>query len=129
MNPLPAFPLEGRWQMIRAELGGELAPELVTAKTVLEFSAGEYRVFYAGELADRGTCGFHPAAEPRQAELRGAVGPNAGRTIPCIFQLAGDRLRINYGLDGALPAEFRGAADGSRYLVTYRRLAAASASG
>lgn len=129
MNPPPVSPLEGRWQMIRAELSGELAPELVTAKTVLEFSAGEYRVFYAGELSDRGTCGFLPGAEPRQAELRGAVGPNAGRTIPCIFQLAGDRLRINYGLDGALPTEFRGAADGSRYLVTYRRISGAAAAG
>lgn len=112
--------------MIRAELAGELAPELVTAKTVLEFSAGEYRVIYAGELADRGTCGLFPGTEPRQAEFRGLVGPNAGRTIPCIFQLAGDRLRINYGLDGRLPAEFRGTADGSRYLATYRRISGAA---
>jgi hypothetical protein len=108
--------------MIRAELAGELAPELVTAKTVLELVAGEYRVSYAGEVCDRGAFRFVSTAERRQAELRGVAGPNAGRTIPCIFQIAGDRLRINYGLDGTVPAEFRGAADGSRFLVNYRRI-------
>jgi uncharacterized protein (TIGR03067 family) len=110
--------------MIRAELAGELAPELVTAKTVLEFSAGEYRVLYAGEIHDRGSVRVVSATEPRQAVLHGILGPNAGRTIPCIFQLVGDRLRINYGLDGGRPTEFRGAADGSRYLAIYRRIAA-----
>ncbi len=129
MNPPHAFSLEGRWQMIRAELAGEFAPELVTAKTVLELSPDEYHVFYAGELSDRGTYRLVAAADPHRAELRGVAGPNADRTLPCIFQLVGDRLRINYGLDGTFPAEFRGAADGSRYLVTYRRLAARPASG
>ena len=120
--------IEGRWQMVRAELAGEFAPELVTAKTVLEIAAGEYRVRYAGEIADRGTFRFVATADPLQAELRGTAGPNAGRTIPCILQLAGDRLRINYGLDGHVPAEFRGAPDGSRFLANYRRLAATPSS-
>jgi hypothetical protein len=51
----------------------------------------------------------------------GARGVNAGRTIPSIFQLTGDRLRICFGLDGKTPATFVSARGSDHYLVTYRR--------
>lgn len=113
--------LEGTWEMVRAEMQGEEAPELVTAKTELEFAAGRYVVRYAGEPTDRGAYEPGAALGTRTLLLRGAEGANAGRTIPCIYQLAGNRLRICFGLDRVAPTEFSAKAGEERYLATYRR--------
>lgn len=115
-------PLHGRWQMIRAELSGEGAPELIAQRTVLEIAATGYTVTFDGRTVDTGACEvIDPAA--RRLVLRGAAGPNAGRVIRCVYQLVGDRLRICYGLDGETPDKFATNPGEARYLATYRRLA------
>lgn len=114
-------PLDGRWQMVRAELDGEAAPELVAQRTELTFEQGAYVVHFDARIADRGTFELSATLEAKTLILRGRSGPNAGRTIPCIYQLVGDRLRICYGLDGIAPTAFATAARQQRYLATYRR--------
>lgn len=114
--------------MIRAETDGGFSSELVDLRIHLELSAdsptdtlakaGTYIVRFAGQVADRGTFAL-PA--PGTLALTGTEGPNAGRTIPAIFQLVGDRLRICYGLDGTPPTAFTAPAGQPRYLATYKR--------
>lgn len=113
--------IEGTWQPIRAELAGLAAPSEVLEQTELELAGGRYRVRFGGQTSDRGTYVHHPAESPGVLTLFGVEGPNADRTIPCIYQLAGDRLRICYGLGGVLPTAFRTGGRASLYLVTYRR--------
>lgn len=112
--------LTGRWKMIRAELDGESAPEMVTSRMILELGAGSYAVVYAEEVSDAGS--WENGAHAGALTLVGRRGPNAGRRIPCIYQLAGDRLRVCYGLDGTEPAGFSTAGLKQRYTATYRRL-------
>jgi uncharacterized protein (TIGR03067 family) len=109
--------LIGRWEMIKAELAGEHAPDLLALRVELELSAGTYAVSFAGKVADRGTY----VLEGEALVLTGTDGPNRGRTIPCILQLAGDRLRVCYGLDGTAPTAFATRAGVQHYLATYRR--------
>ena len=116
--------LHGIWEMVRAESGGEPSSDLLALRVELHLTADTYHVHFAGELADQGTYtratpDTHPALI-----LVGAKGPNAGRKIPCIYQLVGDRLRVCYGLDGTPPTAFATAAGTERYLATYRRKAA-----
>ncbi len=112
--------LHGMWEMIRAESGGEPSSDLLALRVELHLTDGNYHVHFAGELADQGTF-TRTSAHPHAALiLLGAKGPNAGRTIPCIYQLVGDRLRVCYGLDGNVPTEFATAGT-SHYLATYRR--------
>ncbi|ATC62512.1 hypothetical protein CMV30_00160 [Nibricoccus aquaticus] len=113
--------LDGLWQPTRAELSGESAPPMVLERMTLTLRAARYTVHFGGEISDRGTF-THVASEPHATlTLRGEEGANAGRTIPAIFQLVGDRLRICYGLDGQLPSAFVTSSDSRLYLVTYRR--------
>lgn len=107
--------------MIRAEQAGEAAPELVAERTQLELRAGHYAVRFDGTVMDRGTFEIGGTPDVRTLLLRGLAGPNAGRTLPCIYQLAGDRLRICFGLDGVAPLRFATTEGDSRYLATYRR--------
>lgn len=114
-------PLEGIWHPLRAELAGAAAPELVLQRTEVTFAAGRYAVRFAGEIADAGTYRLDPAPPGRSLRLTSTSGPHEGRIIPCLFQLAGDRLRICYGLDGVEPTDFTAPPESPRYLVTYRR--------
>jgi uncharacterized protein (TIGR03067 family) len=109
--------LPGRWEMIKAELAGENAPDMLALRVELELTAVTYAVSFAGQVADRGTY----ILDGETLTLTGTEGPNQGRTIPCILQHRGDLLRICYGLDGEVPAEFATQPGVQHYLATYRR--------
>jgi uncharacterized protein (TIGR03067 family) len=113
--------LHGIWEMVRAESGGEPSTDLLALRVELHLNATTYQVRFAGELADEGA--YRRAANETHATLilLGAKGPNAGRTIPCIYQLVGDRLRVCYGLDGTTPTEFATTPNSAQYIATYRR--------
>jgi uncharacterized protein (TIGR03067 family) len=115
--------LHGTWEMIRAELNGENSLELLALRVELELDHSTYLVRFAGEVADHGTYTHHEAGPPARLTIQGSIGPNAGRTIPCIYQLAGDRLRVCYGMDGSAPTAFASPAGSPHYLATYRRKA------
>lgn len=113
--------LQGIWRPIRAELDGEAAPEMALVKMLVTLRAGGYLVEFGGEAADQGSYTLTDTGEPIVLVLHGVKGHNAGREIPAIAQLRGDRLRVCYGLNGVLPTAFATAPGSSRYLVTYRR--------
>ncbi len=108
--------------MIRAEHAGEAAPDMLTEQISLEFATGMYRVHFGGKVIDAGTFEVGGAVDCHTIVLHGREGPNAGRTIPCIFQLRGDRLRVCYGFDGLAPTDYSTDATNQRYLAVYRRL-------
>ena len=113
--------LPGTWEMIRAESAGENSPELLALRFELHLTADTYAVRFGGQIADRGFYTRGLADTPATLTLIGTEGPNRGRTIPCIVQLVGNRLRICYGLDGVAPTAFTTTAGSSHYLATYRR--------
>lgn len=112
--------LEGRWQPLYAELDGEQAPVEVLQQTEVELTADTYTVRFGGLAADTGAYAVEAGAA-HHLTLRGTAGPNAGRTIPCLFKFIEDTLMICYGLSGTRPANFRTAPGSQLYLVTYRR--------
>lgn len=109
--------LEGLWQPVYAEHEGEEAPKMMLDKMELELINSEYAVRFGGVTADQGTY----TVDADGLTLRGAVGPNAGRTIPCLFKFAGSALSICYGLDGTRPEKFGTAPDTQLYLANYVR--------
>ena len=120
-DPSTASSLQGAWQMVRAEHEGEQAPELVAQRTVLEFNRETYLVRFDGAVADQGRFEMNRSSPFTTSLLYGTSGPHQGRTLKCIYQQVGDRLRICYGLDGSQPSEFTARAGQNRYLATYRR--------
>jgi uncharacterized protein (TIGR03067 family) len=115
--------LHGTWLPIRAELDGEAAPDLALQRMELVLQPDAYMVRFAGTVHDSGT--FLQTAST--LILTAQQGANTGRVIPAIYQLAGDRLRICYGIDGIAPTGFATQSGSQRYLVTYRRQTAVQA--
>ena len=111
-------PLEGIWQPLYAEIGGEEAPKMMLEKMEVELAGGQYTVRFGGETYDHGTYSIDADGH---ITLVGVTGPNAGRTIPGLFKIAGDTLSICYGLGGVRPANFTTGKDLSLYLVNYQR--------
>ena len=109
--------LPGKWLPVRAELDGQPAPALALERMEFHLTATDYAVHFGGEPYD---CGTFTHTETT-LHLTAQKGPNAGRVITAIYQLAGDRLRICYGLDGTSPSVFKTSPASARYLVTYRR--------
>ena len=112
-----AHPLEGLWQPLYAEFDGEEAPKMMLEKMELELTRGEYAVRFGGVTADQGTY----VVDAGGLTLAGMIGPNAGRTIPCLCKFAGPVLSICYGLSGTRPKKFATAAGQQLYLVNYQR--------
>jgi len=147
--------LLGTWGIVRAELGDAPMPPEAAARVEIEFAAaageqcanlggdqcgsagGTYLVRFAGKVSDAGHFElfagkdhFSENAENRphrQITLYGKTGTNAGRQLPGIFQLRGNRLKLCLALAGTEPPiEFSSsgtASGGPCYLVTYRRKA------
>jgi uncharacterized protein (TIGR03067 family) len=113
--------IEGLWRPLKAELSGETAPAMVLERMTLTLHEGRYQVHFGGEISDQGSYALTPGSPHAEMTLHGEAGANAGKKIPAIFQLVGDRLRICFGLDGTRPQAFATAATTRFYLVTYRR--------
>jgi uncharacterized protein (TIGR03067 family) len=115
----PSAPtLSGRWAPESAELGGQPFPIANFGGAVLQLTMDGY------EFAnDRGTYVVLTRRPPAQMDIRGQQGPNAGRTIPAIFDLAADKLTICYQLGaGARPADFASPAGTQILLIHYKRV-------
>lgn len=113
--------LEGTWAMLRGKLAGEYAPEFIAQRTEIEFTASAYQVRFDGDVVDRGSFEVSGSTWCKHLVLRGDEGTNAGCVIPCIYQIARDRLRICYGLNGTTPTVFASSAGLQTYVVTYQR--------
>jgi len=110
--------LEGIWQPLYAELGGEEAPKMMLEKMEIELADGKYAVRFGGLTADHGT---YTIDADGHLSLHGVAGPNEGRTIPSIFKFTGETLSICYGLGGTRPTKHHTGQDPELYLVTYTR--------
>jgi len=111
----------GTWLPFKAEFAGEHAPDMALAKMRLVISSDAYAVYFGDEISDEGTYTLGATKEFTAITLCGVGGANAGRTIPSIYQLQGDRLRICFGFDGVAPNSFLSARGSGHYLVSYRR--------
>jgi uncharacterized protein (TIGR03067 family) len=121
-HPLPK--IEGNWQVVRAELGGQPMPADAAEHVELRFTAESYHVSFGGEVTDEGRYLLTQSSSHTHIEMIGEQGVNVGKTIPGILQLAGDSLRVCYALESeSPPTEFTAPAGQLQYLATYRRKA------
>ncbi len=111
----------GTWLPSSAEMAGNAFPDNVVKSIRLVLTDGKYKVT-VGNNPDEGTWKIDTTKKPRTLEIVGTKGPNKGKTIPAIYELTGDTLRVCYDLSGKeTPAEFKSKPDTQLFLVTYKR--------
>ena len=112
--------LKGTWKIEKAVLRGEDTTDAFKA-AVLTMEDGKYTVDFAGGQ-DKGTVAVDVAKKPKQMTIAGTDGPNKGKTIPAVYELSGDMLKICYQLEGKdPPAGLESKAGTSTLLIVYKR--------
>jgi len=113
--------LQGEWVPVKAEMAGQAMPEAFLKTIDLKLSKNEYEAV-VGDKQDKGTWTIDAGAKPKGMVITGTKGPNAKKSIPAIYEVSPDTLRVCYDLSGKKrPAEFKTKADTMLYLVTYKR--------
>lgn len=113
--------MEGTWKPVTAELAGKPLPDAVVKAMKMILTDGKYTVTI-GEQKDEGTVTLDPSREPRAMDIKGAKGPNTGKTFLAIYELNDATLRICYDLGGKeRPKEFKTKPDTQLFLVEYKR--------
>ena len=112
--------LAGTWKVEAATFNGDDATAAFK-EAVLTVEEGKYKVDFAG-MTDVGTLKIHPAKKPKLMTIIGTDGPNKDKTVPAIYEIDGDTLKVCYTLDGKeAPKEFKSTAETKTLLVTYKR--------
>ncbi len=113
--------LEGTWLPTTAELKGMPFSEQILKMMKLVIKDGKYTVT-VGQNKDQGTLKIDPSAKVKTMDITGTEGPNKGKTIPAIYELDGDTLKVCYDLSCASrPTEFKTESNSAQFLVTYKR--------
>jgi uncharacterized protein (TIGR03067 family) len=113
--------LDGDWVLLEGEVGGEKLPAEVIKTVKLTLKGDSYVASVSGRL-DKGTITILPDKKPKAMDITGTEGPNKDKTIPAIYELDGDTLKICYALEGGKrPTEFKAKGDAKLFLATYRR--------
>ncbi len=113
--------VQGTWKPVSAEVAGKPFPDDVLKTMKLILADGKYTVMVR-EQPDEGTVKLDATQSPRAMDIVGARGPNRGKTIPAIYELNGETLKICYDLSGkSRPKEFKTVPGSQLFLAEYQR--------
>jgi uncharacterized protein (TIGR03067 family) len=113
--------LKGTWSVVAAEKGGEKAPAEAIKDMKLHFAEGKITIKHPGGERES-TFKLDPAKKPKVIDIMPGDGPNKGKTLPGIYELKGDDLRIALGeTDAARPTEFASKAGEGQMLMILKR--------
>lgn len=110
--------IQGTWKIVSAEIGGEFFPVEAFNKVNLVLKDGNYEM-----AIDRGTYELKDVDGLKAIDVVGKEGPNQGKTIPAIFEIKGDSMKICYDLAGKTrPAKFETEKGTRQFLARYERV-------
>jgi RNA polymerase sigma factor (sigma-70 family) len=114
--------IQGIWDVIGVETEGK-AQDTSEKKAVWEFTGNRVYLLEDGS-EEPGTFTLDPGKKPRTMDL--LLTPFVGDkvTVPCIYQLDGDNLKVCMGADGPRPAALATRAGEKTMLLTLKRRAA-----
>ena len=114
--------LRGTWVLEAATLEGrDHTDDFRGMKLVLD---GDRYTLDFDTNTDKGTFALDPTKTPKRIDVRSAAGPFKGKTLPGIYELKGDTLRLCLEGDGKAdrrPAAFEAPGTTRNMLLTYRR--------
>ncbi|MBI1323193.1 TIGR03067 domain-containing protein [bacterium] len=117
-NP-EAIAIQGTWEIVSAEIGGQLFPVEAFNKVQLVLKDGKYQFGI-----DQGVYKLLDAEGKKGIDVIGEQGPNQGKTIPAIYEIKGDTLKICYDLAGKTrPGKLETEKETRQFLATYKRAA------
>jgi uncharacterized protein (TIGR03067 family) len=113
--------MDGTWELVSAELGGQKLPDEIVKTFSLMMKDGKYTV-KSGGPDDKGTVKYDATKKPKELDVIGEEGPNKGKTFLAIYEHDGDALKVCYDLEGKKrPTEFKTETSTKQFLAVYKR--------
>lgn len=111
----------GKWTISKATVGGTDYTAKFSSLRLELTPDGAYTLVVNGKT-DKGTVKVDPTKTPKEMDVLGKEGPNAGKTIKTIYKLDGDTMTVCYELgDGPRPTAFESKAGTTVFLAEYKR--------
>lgn len=117
--------LQGTWQLVSAETGGEKTPEERVKKIKVVISGNMHTVWFEDKVVAEGVSfTIDPTASPKQVTDTITEGPDKGKQVLGIYKVEGDRLTSCVAPLGSKdrPKEFKAGAGSPNTLRVFRRL-------
>lgn len=117
--------LQGLWQAVELEHGGEKAP--AESVTKFQIRIKDNKIIFNPDTEKREhTFELDPKTNPKAMDLTPSDGPSKGQKLPCaIYKLDGDKLTIcldKEGKTGKRPTQFKTAAGDGFALLKFERV-------
>ncbi len=113
--------LDGTWNAVEAQLGGQHIDEQYIAAITLTVNNDNYELIFSGKI-EKGTLKYFPYSVPMAIDICGTEGLNNGKTIKAIYKSSGGYLFICYNIsNGDRPKTFVSTPGNQFYLVRYKR--------
>lgn len=115
--------LSGSWRPDSAILAGDKIPDEVCAKIQLDLQDDKFQTLTNG-IETSGKISLDLSTDPHSMDIKIEEGPEAGKTIKCIYKIADDHLHVAYSLtfDEVRPTDFESNQDNKLLLIVYRRI-------
>lgn len=109
--------IQGEWKLKQLVIDGQAADEATIADGKLKIKGDTFKLDAAGQN-ESGTLQFDAQVSPKTLE----VALQSGDTIPAIYELSGDTLKICYAVNSAArPKEFKSTGGSDHVFVVYQR--------
>ena len=113
--------IDGNWNAVIAELGGQHIDEEYLSVITLSISKDQCEIHIGGNT-DKGTLKFIPYVVPMAFDFTSNDGPNKGKVFKAIYKNAGGFLIVCYNtVGGDRPKTFVSTVENQFYLVRYKR--------
>ena len=112
--------LNGTWEVTRLVVDGKEQPAPKGATLTLK--DGKYTVRQGGKVVGEGASKVDPTASPKSLDLTPGGGPTKGKTVPAIYEVKGETLRLCFAPPGKPRPKALESRKGSGHtLDTYKR--------
>ncbi len=113
--------LQGDWQAVSAEANGAPVPAEDLPKLLVTIKDNSYKVV-GNDSTDTGKFTIDPSKNPKHMDIRPDTGPEAGQTLPGIYEVGEETFRICRALEGdTRPSAFATRSDSPFFLITFQR--------
>jgi uncharacterized protein (TIGR03067 family) len=113
--------LQGVWEVSGVEANGSAVPNDELPKITVTVKDNSYSATFE-DRTDRGSFTIDPSKNPHAMNIRPESGPDAGETLPAIYELTADGFRTCYGRPGRdRPATFSTGEEAGRLMIAYKR--------
>jgi uncharacterized protein (TIGR03067 family) len=112
--------MEGTWEVVSIEIDGNKLPMEEGKKSCVVLKGDKYTVKEGDNVIDEGTGTIDPTTKPKSLDAVPGKGDNKGKTMPGIYELKGDEMRVCFARPGnARPTEF--SSKNGQILLVYKR--------